>query len=713
MGRYQHYSRRRRRRAANAHQRLDIQGLRMVAVLTVFANHLWGWPHGGFVGVDVFFVISGFLITGNLLRHAEKHGTVSFGDFYWNRVRRIVPAATMVVIFTYLAAVALFLPFRANQVGIDGLFALVFLSNWWFSYQDTDYFRAAAETVSPLQHYWSLSIEEQFYFVWPALIFVISVFVLRKAWTHSHRMQLAAGVMTAIVALSLGWAIYQTATAAAAAYFNTFSRVWELGIGALLACSIGALGRIPSAFRPVVSWAGLLLIGASMVLLSDGATGFPAPWAVLPVVGASLVIAAGVGGEPKYQGFLRNPLSGYTGDISYSLYLVHWPIIVFLGQLMERGPVYDLAVVALAFGLAIASYHFIETPMRKADWSTFRTAVRSLRKRQYTARRSTEFAAVGAASLVVVAALAYTLRPVANSQTALPPEVVVSVADSVQAADNSELGPLNTALQEEMVAAVKTSEWPALDPTMEEVFTGQIQDPQIDDCGQFGPAPGANCTWGPGPTRIVVVGDSVASIYAESLRTLPGVQLHTEALNACAFVDALLERASLKEECDARKQHAIEYINAEKPDIVVVSDSYRPVPFVGSDRNFTPQEWSQAMTPMLNSIRGSVGKIVFVAPPPDGGHIRECVSKRASNPSDCLSRVPSEWLAMARAEQDLAQSFDGVWIDSRPWFCTGNGYCPSFVGVTPVMYDDVHMSHPYNQKIASVIGESLGIAGVF
>ena len=122
-----------RGRAAPTNQRLDIQGLRTVAVLTVFANHLWHWPRGGFVGVDIFFVISGFLITGNLLRTAENTGTVSFKKFYWNRVRRIVPAATVVLILTYIVCLLVFRPFRAHQIGIDALFAFIFMANWRFA----------------------------------------------------------------------------------------------------------------------------------------------------------------------------------------------------------------------------------------------------------------------------------------------------------------------------------------------------------------------------------------------------------------------------------------------------------------------------------------------------------------------------------------------------------------------------------------------------
>ena len=256
----------------------------MVAVLLVFANHLLGFPSGGFIGVDVFFVISGFLITGNLLRMAESTGNVSFKRFYWNRVRRIVPAATIVLLLTVLASFMIFQSFRAQRIGLDAFFAFIFMSNWWFAARDTNYF-ANDDAVSPIQHYWSLSVEEQFYFIWPALIFVIGVLVVSKSWTHEHRMRLAGRVMVGIIAVSLAWAIYQTHVAAAWAYFDTVSRVWELGVGALLATSTAALANIPVNRKPLLSWGGLALIAAGALLIGQGAAGFPAPWALLPVAG--------------------------------------------------------------------------------------------------------------------------------------------------------------------------------------------------------------------------------------------------------------------------------------------------------------------------------------------------------------------------------------------------------------------------------------------
>ena len=144
--------------------RPDIQGLRAVAVLAVVANHLFGFPAGGFIGVDVFFVISGFLITGQLFREHHKQGRISFADFYRRRVRRIFPISTVVIIVTVAASFVIYLTARAQTVAVDGIWALFFAGNWHFAFLGTDYW-ANTGSISPLQHYWSLAVEEQFYLV--------------------------------------------------------------------------------------------------------------------------------------------------------------------------------------------------------------------------------------------------------------------------------------------------------------------------------------------------------------------------------------------------------------------------------------------------------------------------------------------------------------------------------------------------------------------
>jgi peptidoglycan/LPS O-acetylase OafA/YrhL len=721
LERYKASSRRRLRRAAGKNQRLDIQGLRMVAVLTVFANHLWDWPRGGFVGVDVFFVISGFLITGNLMRSAETTGTVSFKKFYWNRVRRIVPAATVVLILTYVVCLLVFLPFRAHQVGVDSLFAFIFMANWHFAIHDTNYF-AAGDAVSPIQHYWSLSIEEQFYFVWPALIFVISLIVVRKVWTHYHRMLLAGGVMVVIIAASLGWAIYETATAPTWAYFSTFARVWELGVGALLATAVGALAHIPDKLKPLLSWAGVGLVAASLFFVGEDSIGFPAPWALLPVAGAALVIAAGVGGEPRYQEFLRNRVSTYIGDISYSLYLVHWPVIVILATMMEPGAYFYVSVLALSFGLAIASYHFVENPLRRADWGKFRESFYEIRRRRYQTERSTGYAALAALTLSVVAFTAYSARPDAYEHVTPPPLAEVALAEVDSSGTEPNLGPLASALQSEIVEALKATEWPQLDPSMEAVISDPAGGIAISGCyGNEALTDPVTCSWGSSaaPARVVVVGDSIAGNYIMPLREIAlnsggQIQVYTLALGGCVFVNDLIFTSDegRLDACPGRKQAAVDYINTTRPDVVIVSNNYTDQRFNGTDHILTPDEWSESMRQIVDKFRDSTKKIAFLAPPPGYVLISECYGKRGSAPADCIGRVNEKWLSMAEAEQVLAKSTGGTWVDSRPWFCT-SGMCPSFVGSTPTKLDRTHMVPAYGVKIHPVIEESFREAGVF
>lgn len=722
LGRYWSYSRRRRRKAAAKHQRLDIQGLRMVAVLTVFADHLWGWPTGGFVGVDVFFVISGFLITGNLLRGAEATGTVSFRGFYWNRIRRIMPAATVVLVLTCLAAMLVYLPFRANQVAVDSFFAFVFFANWHFAIQGTDYF-TADDAVSPIQHYWSLSIEEQFYFVWPALIFVISVLVLRKAWTHEHRMRIAGYVMAAIVILSFGWANYETSTSPTWAYFDTFSRVWELGVGALLATAVGTLARIPSWLKPVLSWGGLGLIATSIFMLNEGINGFPAPWALVPVTGAAMVIAAGVGEEPKYQAFLCNPVSGYIGDISYSLYLVHWPVIVMLGALMNPGPSYYSIVVALAVGLAIASYHGVENPLRHIDGDKIRDLKNRRKLRQYGLGKPSQYAMAGSMTLLAIALVVYAVARPDLDQQALPPSVIEAAnTPDDDTASSKTVGPLATALHNEIVDAAKATAWPRLDPSMESVIDGPLVAPDIGDCGQtFFPDMDA-CTWGDpsAPINIVMLGDSVAISYVEPLREIANnsggqIRVHNEAAFGCSYSEDLIVSAEKRIEaaCPSRKDHAADVINEIKPNIVIISNSYLEKELASPGAGvLTPDQWGDSLRRYIDRFRGSVEKIVLLAPPPAVPNISDCYGKRTNMPAKCINQVSGQWLSMAKAEQQLAQSLGATWVDARPWFCSNRRVCPSFVGSTPTMRDTSHMASAYGVKISPVIAESFQRLGI-
>ncbi|KAB7751640.1 acyltransferase family protein [Mycolicibacterium mucogenicum] len=712
-------TRKRRAKASGTPKRLDIQGLRATAILAVLVYHLFNVPSGGFVGVDVFFVISGFLITGILVRDAQARGNVSFKRFYWNRLRRIVPAATVVLLLTYLASVLVFLPFRSNRIGIDALFAFVFMSNWWFAYEGTDYFQAAVQTVSPLQHYWTLSVEEQFYFVWPALIFAISLIVIRKSWTHSRRMALGTCVMATVIVASFGWALYESAHDPAWAYFNTFSRVWELGLGAVLATTAGTSARIPHSVRPFLSWSGLVVIGLGLLFISTNTVGFPAPWAALPVLGSAMVIAAGIGEEPKYQWLLRNPLSAYIGDISYSLYLVHWPVIVILSALMTRGPAYYLTSITCIFGLAIASYHFVENPLRRADWRTVWSAPRDLVQGHIRVKRSSQYAALGAIALLTIGLCTYAVRPDAYAHTT-PPKAAAYVSSGNVSAPEPKFGPAGSALQNEINHALQATAWPMLEPSIPEVMSGEMALPEIGHCGGGADAPASQCAWGSpsAPVRIVLVGDSIGLGYAGALRDIALgsndlIQFHNFAMGSCAFVDDEIDRPGLSDNCEGRKRAAIDFINTNNPNVVIVANQPNNLHIAGSHELLGPSQWADSLHRIVQRFRPKAQRLVFMSPPPAGPSATECYGKRSSTPADCVGKVDNGWSQMANAEQQLAAAVDAIWIDSRPWFCSvEQQLCPAFVGTSPTKYGAVHMAPTYADKLYPVMIETLQQKGI-
>ena len=335
----------------------DLQGLRAVAVLLVVLDHAGlSFLGGGYVGVDVFFVLSGFLITGVLLTQAARDGRVRLLDFYVRRARRILPAAVLTLVVTDIVAHQLLNFVRAREAVSDSVWAAFFAANVHFARVGSDYF-AQAQPPSPVQHFWTLAVEEQFYLVWPVVLsLVIFTAVLRR---RLLLVVLAAG------AVSLAWSIHATAATPTSAYFSTAARAWELALGAALAIAASRLRRVPSA----AGWIGLACILTAAVAFS-GATRFPGYAALLPTVGAALVIAAGIGRQGGAGRLLALAPLRYVGDRSYALYLWHWPVLViaaeYVGHDLSTGV--RLGLLAGAFLLSILSYALVENPIRHMRW---------------------------------------------------------------------------------------------------------------------------------------------------------------------------------------------------------------------------------------------------------------------------------------------------------------------------------------------------------
>ena len=352
--------------------RPDIQGLRAVAVVLVVLYHagLKGLG-GGYVGVDVFFVISGFVITGVLLRERSLGWSTSLRVFYGRRSRRIIPAATLVIVVTVVASYAVLGIVGGNQTAIDGRWTAVFLANFHFASLGTNYLTAQA-SPSPLLNFWSLAVEEQFYIVYPTIFLVLVGLPVRLA----QRARLGIGLGVIVVA-SYALSVAQTASDPTVAYFSPLTRAWELAVGALLAVATPWLLAFPRWLGVIVSWVGLAAIAASAIAFG-ATTQYPGSLAAVPVLGAALVIAGGTStpalGSESVLG--TGPFQWF-GKISYSLYLWHWPILILAAEsagrssLPFRQNVWWLVVAVVA---AAITYSVVENPLRHVSFGGRRWA---------------------------------------------------------------------------------------------------------------------------------------------------------------------------------------------------------------------------------------------------------------------------------------------------------------------------------------------------
>ena len=352
--------------------RPDIEGLRAIAIVAVLLAHA-GVPFlaGGYVGVDVFFVISGFLITGLLVRELEGTGTISLRGFYARRAKRLLPLSAVLLAAVGVLSMILLSPLRNTEVAGDIIASALYVANWHFAAQSVDYFAQGLEP-SPVLHLWSLAIEEQFYVVWPGLMLAVTWIFRRRG--HSVRPILWVAV-TAIFVGSLIYGIGLTDDKPAFAYFSTFARAWELGLGAALAL-VGTV-KLPRLGAAALGWAGIAaIVYASFAFTGD--TPFPGSAALVPTLGAAALIlsgtalaagAAGVTGLKVGAGWVLSlaPVR-YVGRISYSWYLWHWPFLVFAAAIW--GPRLSVAAGLLAVAASWVptqlTHMLIEDPVRRA-----------------------------------------------------------------------------------------------------------------------------------------------------------------------------------------------------------------------------------------------------------------------------------------------------------------------------------------------------------
>lgn len=351
--------------AGDRKYRPDVEGLRAVAVAAVVLFHakLLGFA-GGFVGVDVFYVISGFVITGVLLRKVERSGSVGFADFYARRARRILPAAGLVLIVTIWASYHWLGFIRGGEVADDARWCAIFFGNFHFLAIGTNYFSSQLPP-SPLQNYWSLAVEEQFYLIYPCLL-ALSLFVIPKVSVRHKVMIFTAAVITC----SLAWSIYQTSVDPSGAYFSSLTRAWELALGGFVAAGTQYWLRMQGGVALTLTWFGIAGILVACTEFT-GATAYPGWAAILPVVSAALIIAGGMSaGRWGAEALLGTSVFRWIGKRSYSIYLWSWPILTIATQSTSKNLTLFQRLLAILASIVLAAitYALIENPIRHSKW---------------------------------------------------------------------------------------------------------------------------------------------------------------------------------------------------------------------------------------------------------------------------------------------------------------------------------------------------------
>jgi len=667
-----------------------------VAILAVVTFHA-GAGSGGFVGVDVFFVISGFLITRLLWAELTATGGVSLARFYAARARRLLPAAALVLLVTATAATALLPPLQARSVLDDGLASALYAGNYRFAVTGTDYLGHSAP--SPFQHYWSLGVEEQFYLLWPALLLGIAWLGRRHRGRRPSAAPYIAG-LAVVTAASLTASVIVTHWSPPWAFFSLPTRAWELAAGGLIALSAPLWRRLPAGFAAIAGFGGLAVIGWAAVHLDDR-TPYPGTAALLPVIGTALIVAAGCATPTRGVGrMLSVPAMRAVGRLSYSWYLWHWPLLLFAPLLVGHplGWTGRLAAVAASFALAVLTLRYVERPVRYSR-PLRRSAGRSL--------------VLGSLVTAVAVSAALLLPLLVRLPAAIEAPSTAAVAHSAGRPAGDPVAGAVAAARAAVEASAHHGPVPAdLTPPLTEA-AGDKPSVFLDGCVRAWREVGVpDCVSGDpdGQTTVALIGDSHAAMWQPALEPL-AQQLHwrlmTMAKVTCPLQDLPIISPYLGRrysECEQWRAEVLNRLRTERPKLVIISMSRR----YGADFGFTSHDpaWVHHLADLVSELRTTTGARVLVLGPVPDPH---------ANVPDCLSAHLGDALACAPARA-VGLNADGIAVESRAVGASGGQYadlsqlfcttdvCPVVVGSDLVFRDDNHVTVSYARMLAPVLG---------
>ena len=685
--------------------RPDIEGLRAVAVIAVVLYHA-GIPGaaGGFIGVDVFFVISGFLITGLLWREVTTTNTVALGRFYAARARRLLPAAATVGVATAILAAIVLPPLQARSVFLDGIASALYAGNYRFAMQGTDYL--AVDLPSPFQHYWSLGVEEQFYLVWPVLIIGTAWLIGRLRAGATSRALPYAVVLAGVGAASLAAAVIWTRTSPSWAFFSLPTRAWELAVGGLVALSIQQWRRLPLLPAAIAGWGGLTLIGLTCTQLGPH-TPYPGTSALLPVLGTALVIGGGTVTRGLGPGrLLCRPPMRAIGRLSYSWYLWHWPVLLLMPPLLGEpaGLAARLTAIFVSAGLAVITLHLVENPGRFAS---------ALRR---SAKRSLVVAGVATAAATCACLLLLTVVPVpvGHGPAASTASILALPSANPQANDPHE------AAVEQAFAQVRVAVTAAaglrgvpsnLDPSLAQAPADKAA-VFVNGCVRSWREVGqAECAGGDtaSPTTLALIGDSHAAMWNPAFEQVAEQRhwrLETLTKVTCPVQDLPIDSPYLGREyteCEQWRGQVLARVAAEHPRLVVLDMSRR----YGADFGFASYDpaWIETLGRTVAQLRRTGATVLVLGPAPDPhSAVPTCLSGHLDDASACApNRAAAVDNGGIAAERAATTGNGGHYADLTDLFCT-HERCPVIVGNTLVFRDDNHLTTEYARLLAPVIG---------